>query len=210
MENDIMQMTPEEVILAGLGRGPIDKNRVSTMGASAFRKQVIERIPTLPRPVQDKVKQNMAQMGDKQYFSVVSLSGTATDLLEKNQKSEDGVRNIDDAQIDENTYFLLQSISLQYRTGTSGKFDDLLPAALSEAVWSFKVKNRELFYKNPVDMFGEPLFGYNSNKPLGTYVLNNPKWIEPNQTLAFEIEDAASTLSGDVKLKLIGTEIRTF
>ena len=64
--------------------------------------------------------------------------------------------------------------------------------------------------KNPVDMFQNPVFGYEVNKDLGLLVLNNPKLIDPNKTLAFDIEDAETTMSGWVKLKLIGTEVKAY
>jgi hypothetical protein len=64
--------------------------------------------------------------------------------------------------------------------------------------------------KNPVDMFQNPVFGYEVNKDLGLLILNNPKLIVPNKTVAFDIEDAGASMSGWVKLKLIGTEVKSY
>jgi hypothetical protein len=40
--------------------------------------------------------------------------------------------------------------------------------------------------------------------------LNNPKLIVPKKTIAVDIEDAPSSMSGQVKLKLIGTEVKSY
>ena len=211
------ELTPEEVILSGLdgdleGRRRMSKSRghFSKLGANRFRRQMIERIPRLPKTMQKYLKDDRAQISDKEYFIIRELSGTSTDLIKKNEKSEDGLRNIDDAEIGENQHFLLSAIQLQYRSGDSGRFDELFPDFLANAVFTLKLGTREMMSKNPVDMFQNPVFGYEVNKDLGLLVLNNPKLISPNKTLAFDIEDAAESMSGFVKLKLIGTEVKAY
>ncbi len=59
-------------------------------------------------------------------------------------------------------------------------------------------------------MFQNPVFGYNVQKDFGLLVLNNPKLIVPKKTLSFDIEDAFEGMSGWVKLKLIGTEVKSY
>jgi hypothetical protein len=171
---------------------------------------MIERIPRLPKTMQKSLKDDRAQISDKEFFVIRELSGTSTDLIKKNEKSEDGLRNIDDAELSENQHFLLSAIQLQYRSGDRGRFDELFPDFLANAVFTFKLGTREIMSKNPVDMFQNPVFGYEVNKDLGLLVLNNPKLIAPNKTLSFDIEDAAESMSGWVKLKLIGTEVKSY
>lgn len=210
-------MTNEEIILSGLN-GNIEaglQNRkkaaqFSKLGASTFRKQMIERIPNLPASMQKMLKEDRAQISDKEYFVIRELAGTSTDVIKKNEKSEAGLRNIDDAELAENQYFLLSAISLQYRSGNSGRFDELFPDFLANAVFTFKIATREIMSKNPVDMFQSPVFGYNVNRDFGVIVLNNPKLIVPKKTIAFDIEDAPAGMSGQVKLKLIGTEVKSY
>ena len=117
------ELTPEEVILSGLGgdlegglegRRRFSKGRsFSRLGANRFRRQMIERIPRLPKQMQKHLKDDRAQISDKEFFVIRELSGTSTDLIKKNEKSEDGLRNIDDAELSENQHFLLSAISLQ-------------------------------------------------------------------------------------------------
>lgn len=211
------ELTPEEVILSGLSgsiEGGLEGRKrnanFSRLGANRFRRQMIERIPRLPKTMQKHLKDDRAQISDKEFFVIRELSGTSTDLIKKNEKSEDGLRNIDDAELDENQHFLLSAIQLQYRSGDKGRFDELFPDFLANAVFTFKLGTRELMSKNPVDMFQNPVFGYEINKDLGLLVLNNPKMIAPNKTIAFDIEDAAEGMSGWVKLKLIGTEVKSY
>ncbi len=210
------ELTPEEVILSGLdgsleGRRRFSKTaQYSKLGANRFRRQMIERIPLLPKEVQKHLKEDRAQISDKEYFVIRELSGTSTDIIKKNEKSEDGLRNIDDAELGENQYFLLSALQLQYRSGSKGRFDELFPDFLANAVFTLKLGTREIMSKNPVDMFQNPVFGYNVHKNLGLLVLNNPKLIVPNKTISFDIEDAGETMSGWVKLKLIGTEVKSY
>ncbi len=207
----------EEIILSGLGgglEGDLEGRRRNTqfskLGASMFRKQMIERVPQLPKVVQKHLKDDRAQISDKEFFVIRELNGTSTDLIRKNEKSEPGLRNIDDAELSENQYFLLNAISLQYRSGNSGRFDELLPDFLANAVFTFKIASREIMSANPVDMFQNPVFGYNVTKDFGMLILNNPKLILPNKTISFGIDDAPSAMSGQVKLKLIGTEVKMY
>lgn len=211
------ELSPEEIILSGLS-GNIDsglegrkkKAQVSKLGATLFRKQMIERIPRLPASMQKHLKEDRAQISDKEYFVIRKLEGTSTDVIKKNEKSEAGLRNIDDAELHENQYFLLSALSLQYRSGDKGRFDELFPDFLANAVFTFKIGTREIMSKNPIDMFQSPVFGYNVNKELGILILNNPKLIVPKKTISFEIDEAPETMTGEVKLKLIGTEVKSY
>jgi hypothetical protein len=81
---------------------------------------------------------------------------------------------------------------------------------LANAVFTFKIATREIMSKNPVDMFQAPVFGYNVNRDFGIIILNNPKLIVPKKTISFDIEDAPTGMSGFVKLKLIGTEVKSY
>ncbi len=83
---------------------------------------MIERVPKLPIAMQKHLRDDRAQISDKEFFVIRELVGTSTDIIKKNEKSEDGLRNIDDAELNENQHFLLSAISLQYRSGTSGRF----------------------------------------------------------------------------------------
>lgn len=207
------EFTNEEIILSGLS-GDLDgqkkKAQFSKLGASMYRKQMIERISQLPANVQKQLKEDRAQISDKEFFVIRELTGTSTDIIRKNEKSEPGLRNIDDAELTENQYFLLSALSLQYRSGNAGRFEELFPDFLANAVFTFKIATREIMSANPVDMFQNPVFGYNVTKDLGLLILNNPKLILPNKTISFEIKDAPSAMSGEVKLKLIGTEVKMY
>jgi hypothetical protein len=209
------ELTSEEIILSGLSGNArtAAKNKASQfskLGASLFRKQMIERIANLPPEMQKMLKEDRAQISDKEYFVIRELSGTSTDVIKKNEKSEAGLRNIDDAELAENQFFLLSAISLQYRSGAAGRFDELFPDFLANAVFTFKISTREMMSKNPVDMFQSPVFGYNTHRDFGVIILNNPKLIVPKKTIAFDIEDAPASMSGFVKLKLIGTEVKSY
>lgn len=211
------ELTQEEIILSGLSgniesdlEGRKRKTEVSKLGATLFRKQMIERISKLPVQLQKQLKEDRAQISDKEFFVIRELTGTSTDVIKKNEKSEAGLRNIDDAELAENQYFLLSAISLQYRSGENGRFDELLPDFLANAVFTFKIGTREIMSKNPVDMFQSPVYGYENQRDFGVVVLNNPKLIVPKKTISFDIEDAPSAMKGMVKLKLIGTEVKSY
>lgn len=211
------ELTDEEIILSGLSgningdlEGRRRKSRISTLGANKNRLKMIEVIPQLPANVQKLLKDDRAQISDKRLWAVAQLKGTSTDVILKNHKSAAGITNIDDAELAENQYFRLYGISLYYRTNETGKWDELFPDFLADAQYYLKLGNRELLGKNPVDDFQSPVFGYSIDKPFGYLELDNPKLLTPKKNIVFRIEDAPRTMSGYIKLKLHGIEVKAY
>jgi len=87
------ELTSEEIILSGLS-GKVEakadtkkqEGQFSKLGASLFRKQMIERIPNLPVNMQKLLKEDRAQISDKEFFVIRELAGTSTDVIKKNEK----------------------------------------------------------------------------------------------------------------------------
>jgi hypothetical protein len=209
----------EQLVLAGLdggddlGRGRrLRANMFSKLGASLFRRQMIEKIPALDAKLQKAIREDKATVADKAYFSITELSGTSTSLLLKNQKSANGLRNIDDAQVVENRPFLLQALMLRFKAdaSTDGLYDDVFPEELANAVFTLKVGDRLVLSKLPVDLFQSQKQSDNTDEMLGYMPLNHTKLIRPGKTIEFNIEDAAGSLSGKAKLYLIGTEVISY
>ena len=114
------------------------------------------------------------QISDKEFFVIRELTGTSTDVIKKNEKSEPGLRNIDDAELAENQYLhfvgsLFAIPQWQHRTAS-----DLFPIFWQIVVFTFKIATREIMSKNPVDMFQNPVYGYNVNKDFGLLILKRP------------------------------------
>lgn len=211
------ELTTDEIILSGLSgniENGLDSRRKQSAfaksGANEHRLQMIERIAMLPTEMQKLLKEDRAQISDKTLWVIRDLEGTSTELIMKNEKASAGKGIIDDAELGENQWFFLYAISLTYRSKGEGKFDEIFPDFLANANYIFKLGTRELIGKNPVDDFQSPVFGYTTNLPFGTIQLVNPKMIVPKKTISFKIEDAPATMSGQLKLKLRGIEVKPY
>jgi len=211
------ELSNEEIILSGLSgniesdlEGRRKKARFSKMGADLHRLQIIERIPQLPLKLQKLLKEDRAQVSDKTLWAIVDLEGTSTELIQKNLKSSSGVTNIDDAELTENQYFMLWGIELLYRSTPDKAFDELYPWPLADSNYIFKMGSRELIGKNPIDDFQAAIFGYNVAQGFCQLKISNVKVLKPKTNLSFKIEDAPETLTGQVKLKLKGIEIKSY
>ena len=211
------ELTSEEIILSGLD-GNIESNlegrrrkaRFSTMGASKNKLKMLEIIPLLPPKIQKMLKEDRAQISGKTLWAVAELEGTSTEVFKKNQKTEAGITNIDDAELAENQWFRLTAISLYYREKPEDAWGQLFPNFLADAQYYLKEASRELYGKNPVDDFMSPVFGYDRDKPLGYHELETAKTLNPKKNISFKIEDAPDTMSGFVKVKFHGIEIKVY
>ena len=61
----------------------------------------------------------------------------------------------------------------------------------------------------PVRKFFDGFYGYNVQKPFGLYVLNNPKIIEPQTPIEFNVT-LPDALNGYLKIFLEGTTVYSY
>ncbi len=208
--NQFGELTNEEIILAGLdaartfpGKGIIK----GESGASLFRRQMLERIPQLPKEIQNALKDQKAQISDSPYYSTGEIKGTRAELIKLSVSETMGVTNIDNGKLNKDRYLVLSAFTLLYEPkDILGAFTTPYTVELLNGEWEFSINGRKVFEKMPVRKFHDGMYGYNITKPFGLYVLDNPKTIKPQTPIEFNVT-LPLALTGFLKVFLNGTTI---
>ncbi|MCB0396829.1 MAG: hypothetical protein KDD36_09260 [Flavobacteriales bacterium] len=214
---NIQEMTSDELVLAGfgsLGRGKpamAAKGAASNeIGADRFRRQMLERLNMLPRNVQKALQTRKAQISDAPYYATAPIAGTRAELIKLSQSEQIGVTNIDNGKLNKDRYLVLSGLRLLFdATAIDGAFTDVFPADLMNGEWEVELNGRKVFEKMPIRRFHDGFVGYNVDKPFGLYVLSNPKTVEPQTPIEFNV-DLPNAVAGFLKIELIGTTVYGF
>ena len=228
------ELTNEEIVLAGLGdlgdvdfedadlgrhrarprhgRPPMFLKRATKneMGASRFRKHFLDRIHKLPRAIQSALANGKAQISDAPYYATAAIKGTRSELIKLSTPEELGLTNIDNGKLNKDRYLTLSGIRLLYdRQSISGNFTDPYPTELLNGEWELELNGQKVFEKQPIRKFFDGFYGYNTAKPFGLYVLNNPKSISPQTPIEFNI-NLPKAVQGFIKVFFEGTSVYAF
>ena len=212
------ELTNEEIVLSGLGEIDGRGRRIRTssrrrnigrseMGASRFRKHFLERIHKLPQPIQESLVKGKSQISDSPYYSTAEIKGTSSELIRLSVSEEIGITNIDNGKLGKDRHLTLSGLRLLYdKSSITGTFTDTFPADLLNGEWEIEINGKKVFDKQPIRRFFDGFYGYNANKPFGLYMLNNPKTIEPQTPIEFNIK-LPNAVPGFLKVFLEGTTV---
>lgn len=189
------------------------------------REKFQTRIAQLPEEVMARLANGIEQAMDDEIYSVVALGASATninDLFPADGALSVGLRNIANAKLDANKYFLLTGIELMYgidatNSGKSGTFTTAqYPAALFNGEFELKQNGRSLIKKQSLSLFFKGIQSTDSHlnsssitniyQGRAVHVLHNPKWIYPQQALKgiMEWAIAPGAANSYLKIRLIG------
>ncbi|UZO79749.1 hypothetical protein NBT05_12400 [Aquimarina sp. ERC-38] len=179
----------------------------SEQGASRFRRHFLDRLHLLPGHIQSALAKGKAQISDAPYYSTSEMRGTRSELIKLSTPEELGLTNIDNGKLNKDRYLTLSGIRLLFdKDAINGSFTDTFPAGLLNGEWEMSLNGQKIFEKQPVRRFFDGFYGYNSDKPFGLYVLNNPKIIAPQTPIEFNI-NLPEEVQGYLKLFLEGTSV---
>lgn len=208
------ELTNEEIVLAGLGEVGARRRKVrpsrnfkGEMGASRFRKQFLERAHKLPSPIQKALTTGRAQISDSPYYATAEIRGTRCELIKSSQPEMLGITNIDNGKLGKDKHLVLSAIRVLYDPqNIEGSFSTSYPTQLLNAEWELEINGKKVFEKQPMRRFFDGMFGYNNSKPFCLYVLNNPKTIDPQTPIEFNVS-LPDELQGYLKVFLEGTVV---
>ena len=212
-----MELTQHEIALAGmqnLKRKNIDPKIIELQnmllakeGSNRFRRQFIEQMHNLPDDIIEGLMQGALQLADKVYYSRIDCSsGTSFGLIADGSTST-GIRNTNTKEVED--AFVLSAMSLEYSATAPSLFDHATIAPeISRGEVSLKYDRKEIMFF-PVNGTFVSLANYDTQKPYGMYMLNNPKVILPDKKVEVElsIPEAFSAGTHSVGIKLHGTEV---
>ncbi|WP_103071856.1 hypothetical protein [Aquimarina sediminis] len=215
-------LTNDEIILAGLGE--VDGRRhgrsssmsrvrravKSEIGASRFRRHFLDRVHKLPRNLQQDLVRGKAQISDAPYYATAELKGTRSELIKLSTSEKLGVTNIDNGKLNKDRFLTLSGIRLLFdKDSMEGCFTDPFPADLLNGEWELELNGQKVFEKQPIRKFFDGFYGYNTIKPFGLYILNNPKIIHPQTPIEFNV-NLPNEVQGYLKVFLEGTSVYSY
>lgn len=208
------ELTTEEIVLAGLGEVGRGRNRMGLkniakkeIGASRFRTQFLERVHKLPKETQKALQDGKAQISDAPYYSTAEMKGTRAELVKLSVSEQIGITNIDNGKLGKDRHLTLSGIRLLFdKEAINGNFTDVFPADLLNGEWELELNGRKVFEKMPIRKFFDGFYGYNTQKPFGLYVLNNPKTINPQTPIEFNV-NLPKEIQGFLKVFFEGTTV---
>ena len=190
------------------------------------REKFATRVAQLPDEVMTRLTNGIEQAMDDEIYSVVPLGAAATninDIFPIAGSLDLGLRNIANAKLDANRYFLLTAIELMYGIdeansgGRAGSFtNSQYPSALFAGEIELKQNGRSIIRKQSLGMFFKGIQSTNSHLNVSSitnvyqgravHVLHNPKWIYPQQALKGVMEWAVApgAVNSYLKIRLIG------
>lgn len=201
------QFTSSDIILAGLGGAGtgVGTSMNKEMGASIIRMQFLERVHMLPEHIQQALLNGKAQISDSPYYSTATIQGTRAELIKLSTSEQLGVTNIDNGKLNKDRFLVLSGFRLLYDASSiDGKFIDNFPPELLNGEWEVELNGKKVFEKQPIRKFFDGFFGYDVQLPFGTRLVDNPKIIEPQTPIEFNVSLPAA-LTGFLKVEIIGT-----
>ena len=189
------------------------------------RDKAMQRLGALPADIREALAQKKLQLVDAEYYSVKPLSTQSNiRFFEDADTMLPGLRNISNGKMIKDVYFLCTHV--QFTVGFSTITNPALvpydcffdsPAAdnsIANGEFEFRANgNKYMMPKDsPLSMFSDLLFGGLKESAKFTRTLDNPKWIEPQVGVEFNIRTAAavSTPAGGFywgKFKMIGVSV---
>ena len=186
------------------------------------RDLAMQRLGALPEDIRKALSAKRLQLVDAEYYSTKLLSGQQNvRFFEDADTMLPGLRNLSNGKMIKDVFFLATGIQFQVAhssktlatdTPSDGVFDN--PLNVSEvANGEFELianGNKYLMPKDsPISMFADIQFGGVKGQAKYTRSIDNPKWIEPQVAIGFNIRCANSVTTAGIwgRIKLIGTAV---
>lgn len=183
------------------------------------RDLVMQRLGGLPADIRKALAEKRLQIVDAEIYSTKLISGQQNvRFFDDADTMAPGLRNISNGKMTKDVFFLATGIQFTVGTGVSATtaadvtFDN--PLNVSEvANGEFEIVangNKYMMPKDsPLSMFADVAFGGIKTQARFTRTLDNPKWIEPQVPIGFNIRAAAAVPGTTTwgRVKLIGAAI---
>lgn len=151
--------------------------------------------PELPKEIKDKLKTGALRLADHTVYTIKPVSGAKTiKMFESQDVKEVGLRNISNAKLPKNMALLVSGIFLLQGVAASLSNDDMKTTtfntidsvgALANGEYKLKANKKQLVSDTSNRNFITNDFSF---VPRGYYKLDNPRLIQDDVDIEFEIE----------------------
>lgn len=174
------------------------------------RGQAISRMGALPAHIQEGLANKRLQFSDTRFYFVKAAGGaTSVRMIETSDTKAAGTTNVDRGKLDKDNYFLLTGLILLSGVNADPKAASYGTIATAIANGDFEFKAAGNKYLLPKDTSTQ-VFDTNNRTDIenGLFKLDNPKWIEPQTEINFDIRFAsAAAANTNLKLVLVGVSV---
>lgn len=174
------------------------------------RAELIKRLAMLPDNIQKGIAEKRIQLVDQVYYGTRSIDGLTSgiQIFKAADNEEVGVTNVNNQKLQKDFWFLLDSVQLQYGTGATAQVAAFgaIPTKVKNGEFELLSAGKNILPKCHCEPFANTrAYG---NFQYGLNELSNPKLIEPNSKIEFNIDLSAAGVANEwLKGCFIGTGI---
>lgn len=189
----------------------LTQTRVSAGGANlSSRDEAMMRLGMLPENIRQGLAQKRLQLADTNFYVVKAAGALTTIKMITNADTKSiGISNLANGKLDKDNYLLLTHVRLTAGISVIGALDAAYGVVGKEVV------NGQVEFKNGTKYLlpnecGTKIFDTTgrTDVTVGTYRLANPKWLEPQQQLEFNLSlSQAAPANTFLRVELIGSAV---
>lgn len=195
-------------------RVPTTKSYAPTNNLTA-KAEFEKRLNMLPNNIVQDLKTNNSQIVDGRLYGVRLIGDTTgVEVFANADVKTVGKTNINARKLEKDTPFLCTHIRLTSGVGAAGTSTvaDIVAVAFGKTTanmlngeFSLEVGKKVLLPETPMEVFATNSY---TDSQAGLYKLENPKWINPQEEIVFDIKlGAAEATKTYVKVELIGATV---
>lgn len=168
------------------------------------------RLDQLPNAIKTKLGKGEMQLFDAQYYSIRKVEASVK-LFKGDDPVVEGIRNLSNAKLEKDVYFLLCGLQFLYSPSAVGEVDPAVlykpldtvavngsVVGLAQGEFTLRNANKTIMKGLPMMRFANNAVTHDSKIAPGFMRLDSPKFLEPQQTNEAEIALAQGvTLPGN-------------
>lgn len=189
----------------------LTQTRVSAGGSNlSSRDEAMMRLGMLPEAIRQGLANKRLQLADTIFYTTKSIGALQQIKMITNADVKSvGISNFANGKLDKDNYLLLTHVSLTAGISAVGPLD------ASYGIPGKEILNGQVEFKSGTKYLlpnecGNKIFDTTgqSEVKLGTYRLANPKWLEPQQQIEFNLAlSQAAPVNTHIRVELIGSAV---
>lgn len=182
----------------------------AAVGTSATpRDEAMKRLGALPAEIRKALAEKRLQLADSIYYVVKAAGGqTEIRMFTNDQTKVPGISNISKQQLEKDNFFLCTGLILLAGVDADPKLAafDTIPKQVANGDFEFKNGGHYLLPKDTSCQLFDT--AQRTDIDNGLLRLHNPKWIEPQADIDFNVRfSGALAVNTNLKLLLVGASV---
>ncbi len=192
----------------------LTQTRISAGGVNlSSRDEAMMRIGMLPEGIRNGLAEKRLQLADTVFY-ICKTPGSSTQIkmITNADTKSVGISNLPNGKLDKDNYLLLTHVRLVSGVSAYGPVDTDFGSIAEKAILNgqveFKVGTKYLLPNETASSIFDTENVAASVPIMGVFRLANPKWIEPQQQIEFNLSlSQACVGNAQIRLELIGVSV---